>query len=111
MHPYRTHTCGELSAGHARQLVRLSGWAHRKRDHGGVLFVDLRDHYGLTQVVFTPGSACSEEAGRLSRESVITVTGQVVLRPEEAVNPEMATGQIEVHAEELTLLSAAGPLP
>ena len=111
MHPYRTHTCGELSAHHAGITVRLSGWVHRKRDHGGVLFVDLRDHYGLTQVVFTPGSVCSEEASRLSRESVITITGPVVLRPEEAENTGMATGQIEVHAEELTLLSAAEPLP
>jgi len=111
MHPYRTHTCGELRPHHAGQQVRLSGWVHHKRDHGGVLFVDLRDHYGLTQVVFAPGSASGEEAGRLSRESVITVTGRVRLRPAEAVNAELPTGQIEVHAVELALLSAAGPLP
>ncbi len=111
MHPYRTHTCGELSAEQAGTTVRLSGWAHHKRDHGGALFVDLRDHYGLTQVVFTPGSAGYEEAGRLSRESVVTVTGEVALRPADAVNEELPTGQIEVHAGEQVLLSAAEALP
>jgi aspartyl-tRNA synthetase len=111
MHPYRTHTCGELRARHQGRRVRLSGWVHRKRDHGGVLFVDLRDHYGLTQVVFAPDSPCGEEAARLSRESVVTVTGQVALRPPEAVNAELETGQVEVHAEELAVLSAAEPLP
>ncbi len=111
MHPYRTHTCGELRENHVGTIVRLSGWVHRKRDHGGVLFADLRDHYGLTQVVFSPESPCYEQAGKLSRESVVSVTGQVVLRPREAVNPEIETGAIEVRVQELRLLSAAEPLP
>jgi len=96
MRRYRTHTCGELETRHAGATVRLSGWVHRKRDHGGVLFVDLRDHHGLTQVVFAQGSTSGEKAAGLSRESVVTVTGQAALRPPEAVNPELPAGQIEV---------------
>ena len=111
MHPYRTHTCGELRHHHAGITARLSGWVHRKRDHGGVLFIDLRDHYGLTQVVFTPASPCYEQAGRLNRESVVRVTGLVVQRAADQVNAEMATGQIELRAEELMLLSVAQALP
>ena len=111
MHAYRTHTCGELRSGHEGQRARLSGFIHRKRDHGGVLFIDLRDHYGITQLVFYPDSPFYEEAGHLSRESVVTATGSVTARSTATTNPEMPTGEIELPVEELTVLSAAGPLP
>jgi aspartyl-tRNA synthetase len=111
MHSYRTHTCGELRKAHGATTTRLSGWVHRKRDHGRILFVDLRDHYGLTQLVFTPTSACYAHAEGLSRESVITVTGQVVERAPEAINSSMPTGAIEVHVEEMKINGPAAPLP
>jgi aspartyl-tRNA synthetase len=111
MHRYRTHTCGGLRQKHSGTQARLSGWVHRKRDHGALLFVDLRDHYGITQLVFTPDDACYPQAAQLSRESVITVTGAVVERAAAAVNPQMETGQVELRAEQLELLSAADPLP
>jgi aspartyl-tRNA synthetase len=111
MHPYRTHTCGALRAEHAGQTARLSGWVHRKRDHGGLLFVDLRDHYGLTQVVIDAGSPLLEEAERLRPESVITVTGAVVRRTPDTVNQKLPTGEIELRAADLTLQSAAEVLP
>ena len=111
MHPYRTHTCGELRGTDDGRNVRLSGWIHRRRDHGGVLFLDLRDHYGITQLVLTPDRACSRLAARLTRESVVTVTGQVELRSDENVNLEMPTGRVEVVVKELAALSEAQPLP
>lgn len=106
MHPYRTHTCGALRKEDAGKQVKLSGWLHRKRDHGGVIFIDLRDHYGLTQVVVNPAAPFFGEAEKLRNESVITVTGQVVLRAPETVNTNMATGEIEVVAEDLLLESS-----
>ena len=111
MHPYRTHTCGALRAEHAGQTARLSGWVHRKRDHGGLLFIDLRDHYGLTQVVIDAGSPLLEEAERVRPESVITVTGTVVRRTPDTVNQKLPTGEIELRAAELTVQSAAEVLP
>ena len=112
MHPYRTHTCGELRKEHIGHTVRLSGWVHHRRDHGGVLFIDLRDHYGLTQVVFHPDNAAVlDEAGHISYESVITVTGRVVERDEETVNPRIATGQVEVNVSDMTIESRAKALP
>jgi aspartyl-tRNA synthetase len=110
----RTHTCGELRRPHAGTAVTLMGWVHRVRDHGGVLFVDLRDRHGLTQVVFRPekgGAALLERAARLGLEWVIAVRGPVVRRPDEAANPEMATGEIEVDVRELKILAAADPPP
>jgi len=110
----RTHTCGELTRAHVKQTVTLMGWLHRSRDHGGVLFTDLRDRYGLTQVVFHPetgGKPLLERASRLGNEFVIAVRGVVMERPADAVNPELATGMIEVDARELKLLSASDPLP
>ena len=80
MHPYRTHTCGELRPEHVGQTVRLSGWVHRKRDHGQLLFIDLRDHFGITQIVFQPEHAFFALAESARLESVLTVTGQVVAR-------------------------------
>src|SRR3989337_3564914 len=96
MHAYRTHSCAELRSADVGSTVRLSGWIHRKRDHGGVLFVDLRDHYGLTQVVAAAGSESLALLDSLRVESVVTVTGEVVSRGPEAVNPKLATGEIEV---------------
>ena len=110
----RTHTCGELQRAHAGQTVTLMGWLHRSRDHGGVLFTDLRDRYGLTQVVFHPetgGKELLERASHLGNEFVFAVRGVVTERPADAVNAELSTGEIEVDARELKLLSASDPLP
>ena len=111
MHPYRTHNCSQLRKHHAGSTARLSGWVDRKRDHGGVLFIDLRDHYGITQLVFNPGTDFYEEASRLARESVVSATGTVVERTPENVNPKMLTGEIELPVEQLQLLGPAAPLP
>ena len=111
MHPYRTHTCGALRAGDAGQTARLSGWVHRKRDHGGLLFIDLRDHYGITQIVFPAGSPAFAAAEHVRPESVVTITGQVVLRTPETVNPSLPTGAVELRAEEFHLESPAEMLP
>ncbi len=111
MHAYRTHTCGQLRASDAGQTARLSGWVHSKRDHGGLLFVDLRDHYGLTQIVFAAGTAPFDTIDKLRPESVVTVTGGVVLREGTTINPRLPTGEIELRAETLTVQSAAEVLP
>ena len=111
MHAYRTHTCGELRAADAGKPARLSGWVHSKRDHGGLLFVDLRDHYGLTQCVFASGTPAFAQADQVRPESVITVTGQVVLREKGTTNPKLPTGEIELRAETLEVQSAAEVLP
>ena len=111
MHPYRTHNCGQLRAADVGSTVRLSGWIHRKRDHGGVLFVDLRDHYGLTQIVGVAGSDAMKLLDSLKLESVVTVTGDVVARGAEVVNSKLATGEIEVVAREITVQSSAVELP
>ncbi len=111
MHSYRTHTCGELRREHAGTASRLSGWVHRKRDHGNLLFIDLRDHYGITQCVFDGASPHFKTAEGLRLESVITVTGTVVPRGPEAVNPKLATGEIELAVADLSVQSWAEPLP
>jgi len=111
MHAYRTHTCGALRASDSGQIARLSGWVHSKRDHGGLLFVDLRDHYGLTQIVFAAGTAPFEAIDKLRPESVVTVTGAVVLREGATINPRLPTGAIELRAESLVVQSAAEVLP
>jgi aspartyl-tRNA synthetase len=110
-HPYRTHTCGELRKAHAGQSVRLAGWVHRKRDHGGLLFIDLRDHYGITQIVVTPDRAFHPEAGDLRLETVVSFTGRVVPRSEDTVNPKLDTGEVELAADALQVLGPAEPLP
>ncbi len=110
----RSHTCGELTRAHAGQEATLMGWVHRTRDHGGVLFVDLRDRHGLSQVVFRPevgGKALVERAAQLGNEWVIAARGKVVLRPPESVNPELPTGEVELETRELKVLAAAAPLP
>ena len=111
MHAYRTHNCAQLVAADVGQEVRLSGWVHRKRDHGGLLFVDLRDHHGLTQIVTNIGSEAHAVLEGMRAESVVTVTGEVVARAAEAVNPNLRTGAIEVRAREVTVQSAAQELP
>jgi len=111
MHPYRTHSCGELRLSHAGETVRLSGWVHRKRDHGQLLFVDLRDNYGLTQCVIDVSSPLFAELEAVRVESVITVTGPVVERDAETVNPSLPTGEIEIGVAELEVLSRAAVLP
>ncbi|GMV98972.1 MAG: aspartate--tRNA ligase [Candidatus Hydrogenedentota bacterium] len=111
MHPYRSHTCGELRKSHVGQGVRMSGWVHRKRDHGGVIFIDLRDHYGISQVVVNPDSPCFSEADRVRVESVIVLSGQVVARTEGTVNANLATGEIEVVADALAIESQSEVIP
>ena len=111
MHAYRTHDCAALRATDAGTTARVSGWIHRKRDHGGVLFIDLRDHFGLTQIVVGPGSPAFETLDRARLESVVTVTGDVVMREGGAVNANLATGDIEVRAQAVTVQSAATDLP
>ena len=111
MHAYRTHTCGQLRASDAGKDARLSGWVHRKRDLGGVLFIDLRDHYGITQLVANPGSAAFPIFERLRAESVVRVDGKVVARSAETVNKELGTGEIELRAEGAEILGEAQELP
>ena len=111
MHPYRTHTCAQLSSANVGETVRLSGWIHRKRDHGGVLFVDLRDHYGITQIVADSDSPALPILEGLRVESVITIEGEVKARVAETVNANLATGAIEVFARGVTVQSAAEELP
>jgi aspartyl-tRNA synthetase len=111
MHAYRTHSCGALTASDAGETVRLSGWVHNKRDHGGVLFVDLRDHYGITQVVADSDSPALPVLEKLKLESVVTIDGTVKARAEAAVNPNLPTGGIEVFAREVTVQSRAEDLP
>jgi aspartyl-tRNA synthetase len=111
MHRYRTHTCGALSLAEDGADVRLSGWCHRIRDHGGLLFIDLRDHYGLTQCVVDPDSPAFGEAEKLRSEFVIRVDGRVRKRPPGTENPEMPTGLIEVYVREIEVLGPAGDLP
>ena len=111
MHAYRTHTCGALRLGHAGETARLSGWVHRKRDHGQLLFVDLRDHYGITQCVIDVSSPLFPAAEALRLESVITVTGRVAARTEDTVNPNLPTGEVELSIGELAMQSVAEPLP
>jgi aspartyl-tRNA synthetase len=110
-HAYRTHTCGELRIGDVGRAVRLSGWVHRKRDHGQLLFVDLRDNYGLTQCVVNAASPSFDAASALRLESVVTMTGTVVARGAEAVNPRLATGEVELAVDDVVVQSAAEPLP
>lgn len=111
MHRYRSHTCGELRASDVGTDVRLSGWLHNRRDLGGILFIDLRDHYGITQLVARPGTPAYEALDKVSKESTVRVDGKVVSRGTENVNPELPTGEVEVEVSEVELLGAAQPLP
>ena len=111
MHRYRSHTCGALRESDIGKTVRLSGWCHRIRDHGGVLFIDLRDHYGLTQIVADPDSKAFKLAETLRSEWVVRIDGKVRKRPGGTENPEMPTGQVEVYIDEIELLGPAAELP
>ena len=111
MHLYRTHTCAELRKPDVGKEVKLSGWVHRKRDHGGVIFIDLRDHYGLTQVIVNPDRPFFGAAEQVRFESVVTVVGEVVARTPETVNAELATGEIEVVATDFLIESQADQVP
>ncbi|MFF3612539.1 aspartate--tRNA ligase [Streptomyces sp. NPDC002580] len=111
MHRYRSHTCGELRASDVGSDVRLSGWLHNRRDLGGILFIDLRDHYGITQLVARPGTPAYEALDKVSKESTVRIDGKVVSRGTENVNAELPTGEVEVEVGEVELLGAAQPLP
>ncbi|MEU9715257.1 aspartate--tRNA ligase [Streptomyces sp. NPDC047976] len=111
MHRYRSHTCGELRASDVGTDVRLSGWLHNRRDLGGILFIDLRDHYGITQLVARPGTAAADVLDKLSKETVVRIDGKVVSRGTDNVNPDLPTGEIEIEAAEVEVLGAAAPLP
>ncbi|MGB1405270.1 MAG: aspartate--tRNA ligase [Parvibaculales bacterium] len=111
MHDYRSHNCGQLRAENIDETVRLSGWVHRKRDHGGLLFIDLRDHFGLTQLVIEPSSPHFALAEAVRAESVICAEGKVVARDDDAKNPNLDTGEVEIYVAEMEVLSEAGDLP
>ncbi|GHF40818.1 aspartate--tRNA ligase [Seohaeicola zhoushanensis] len=111
MHAYRSHTCADLTAANVGESVRLSGWVHRVRDHGGVLFIDLRDHYGITQVICDPDSPAFKAVEKVRSEWCIRIDGTVKARDASLVNPKLATGEIEVYARDLEVLGAAGELP
>ncbi|MFF3455458.1 aspartate--tRNA ligase [Streptomyces sp. NPDC002730] len=111
MHRYRSHTCGELRASDVSADVRLSGWLHNRRDLGGILFIDLRDHYGITQLVARPGTPAYEALDKINKESVVRVDGKVVSRGAENINPELPTGEVEVEVSSVELLGAAQQLP
>jgi aspartyl-tRNA synthetase len=111
MHIYRTHTCGELTAQNQGETVRLSGWIHRKRDHGNLLFIDLRDHYGITQCLIEGNHESKDFLDRLRLESVITIDGKVLKRSGDTTNARMHTGEIEVDIQSVVLQSEADPLP
>ncbi|HYN00307.1 MAG TPA: OB-fold nucleic acid binding domain-containing protein, partial [Aestuariivirgaceae bacterium] len=111
MHRYRSHKCGDLRESDIGKTVRLSGWCHRIRDHGGLLFIDLRDHYGLTQVVADPDSPAFKLAETLRSEWVVRIEGEVRRRPAGTENPDLPTGQIEVFIATIEVLSAAAELP
>ena len=111
MNEYRSHKCNELEIKDVDSEVYLSGWVNRKRDHGGLLFIDLRDHYGLTQLVFDPDSNAFAEAEKISSESVIKVSGRVIKRTDDTINSNLPTGEIEIYVEEIEVLSKSEELP
>ena len=111
MNAYRTHTCGQLTAADAGSEIRLSGWVHRVRDHGGVLFIDLRDHYGITQVIADSDSPAFALLEKLRAETVVRIDGRVKLRDASLVNPKLPTGEIEVYATDAEILGPADDLP
>ncbi len=111
MHAYRSHTCADLRADHVGENIRLSGWVHRVRDHGGLLFIDLRDHYGVTQIMCDPDSPVFSEVEKVRSEWVIRIDGNVKARDPELVNPKIPTGEIEVFIRDMEVLGAAEELP
>lgn len=111
MHAYRSHTCSELNASNVGDTVRLSGWVHRVRDHGGILFIDLRDHYGMTQVLADPDSPVFKDIEKVRSEWVIRIDGEVMARAPELVNPKLPTGEVEVFIRDIEVLGEAAELP
>src|SRR6266852_851299 len=111
MHAYRTHACAALRLPDVGRTARLSGWMHRKRDHGQLLFIDLRDHYGITQCVIDVASALFTQVDALRRESVVSLTGRRVMRSPDTISPNLATGEVQQALAALEVLSAAEPLP
>ncbi|QIK07784.1 aspartate--tRNA ligase [Streptomyces sp. ID38640] len=111
MHRYRSHNCGELRATDVDTDVRLSGWLHNRRDLGGILFIDLRDHYGLVQLVARPGTPANEALGSLTKETVVRIDGKVSARGADNVNPDLPTGEIEIEVTEVEVLGAADQIP
>ena len=111
MHAYRSHTCAQLNAANVGETVRLSGWVHRVRDHGGVLFIDLRDHYGVTQVLCDPDSPVFAEVEKVRSEWCIRIDGEVKARDESLINAKIPTGEIEVFVRDLEVLGQAAELP
>ena len=111
MHAYRSHTCADLTAANVGETIRLSGWVHRVRDHGGVLFIDLRDHYGTTQVLADPDSPVFSEMEKVRSEWCIRIDGTVKARDPELVNPKIPTGEVVVFVRDLEVLGAADELP
>ncbi|WP_030987975.1 aspartate--tRNA ligase [Streptomyces sp. NRRL S-1813] len=111
MHRYRSHNCGELRAADVDTDVRLSGWLHNRRDLGGILFIDLRDHYGLVQLVARPGTPANEALGSLTKETVVRIDGKVSARGADNVNPDLPTGEIEIEVSEVEVLGAADQIP
>ena len=111
MNPYRSHTCADLTLAHVGHEVRLAGWVHRVRDHGGVLFIDLRDHYGITQVLADSDSPAFAALNKVRAEWVISLDGLVKARDAALVNPKIPTGAIEVYIREARVLGEAGELP
>ncbi|MGA1233943.1 MAG: OB-fold nucleic acid binding domain-containing protein, partial [Lutimaribacter sp.] len=111
MHAFRSHTCAELTKDHVGQNVRLSGWVHRVRDHGGILFIDLRDHYGITQVLCDPDSAAFSAVEKVRSEWCIRIDGEVKARDPELVNPKLPTGEVEIFIRDIEVLGSAAELP
>src|SRR6202789_1707357 len=111
MHAYRTHTCGQLRKTDVGAGVRLSGWVNRRRDHGGLIFIDLRDHYGITQCVIEPDGAAFPLVDTARSEWVLTLTGKVVARTAETVNKDLATGEVELYIEQAQVQGRAEELP
>ena len=111
MHLYRSHTCNELNASNVGASIRLSGWVHRVRDHGGILFVDLRDHYGMTQILADPDSPAFNVVETLRAEWVVCVDGKVMARENSLINPKLPTGEIEVFIDKIEVLSTSEELP
>ena len=111
MNKFRTHTCGQLRRENVGESVRIAGWIHSVRDHGGVIFIDLRDHYGITQVVIDPEKAFYQELERWRVETVVSFGGKVIARSESTVNPKLATGEIEIAAEDMEVLGEAEVIP
>src|SRR5205823_11034211 len=111
MHAYRTHTCGQLRKSDVGQIVRLSGWVNRRRDHGGLIFIDLRDHYGITQCVIEPDATAFAAVDTARSEWVLTLTGKIVARTQDTVNADLPTGEIELRIEEASIQGKAEELP